>query len=149
MGDKVMQIRNNYDLEWQDILTLEKGSGVYNGDIGLITDISAASRQVQVLYDEERLVKYDFMQLDELELAYALTVHKSQGSEFDIVVMPMTSAPPMLLTRNLFYTAITRAKKLLVLVGNETIVQKMVDANYHSKRYSGLIFKMKELMQDA
>ncbi len=149
VGDKVMQIRNNYDLEWQDILTLEKGSGVYNGDIGLITDISAASRQVQVLYDEERLVKYDFMQLDELELAYALTVHKSQGSEFDIVVMPMTSAPPMLLTRNLFYTAITRAKKLLVLVGNETIVQKMVDANYHSKRYSGLIFKMKELMQDA
>lgn len=136
-GDKVMQIKNNYDIAWTG-KDGEKGTGVFNGDEGLITEINSPASTLTVCYDGQKTVVYDFLQLDELELAYAITVHKSQGSEFDIVVIPMYQAPPMLLNRNLFYTAVTRAKKLVVLVGNEGIMRTMVDNNRQTQRFTAL-----------
>ena len=127
----------------------ENGTGVFNGDEGVITNIDPENSCLYVLFDEERIVKYDFLQLDELEPAYAITVHKSQGSEFEIVVMPMYQAPPMLLSRNLFYTAVTRAKRLVVLVGSERIMRTMVDNNRHVQRYSSLDQKLSELNGDG
>lgn len=136
-GDKVMQMKNNYDIAWTD-RNGEKGTGIFNGDEGIITAIDLSASSLTVCYDGQKNVVYDFLQLDELELAYAITVHKSQGSEFDIVVIPMYQAPPVLLNRNLFYTAVTRAKKLVVLVGDEGVMRKMVDNRRHSERFSAL-----------
>ncbi|MBE7042260.1 MAG: ATP-dependent RecD-like DNA helicase [Ruminococcaceae bacterium] len=136
-GDKVMQIKNNYDIIWTG-KNGEKGTGIFNGDEGIITDINTPASTLTVCYDGQKSVVYDFLQLDELELAYAITVHKSQGSEFDIVVIPMYQAPPMLLNRNLFYTAVTRAKKLVVLAGNEGIMRKMVENNHQTERFTAL-----------
>ena len=149
IGDKVMQVRNNYDMPWTMKYSDENGTGVFNGDEGIITNIDPENSCLYVLFDEERIVKYDFLQLDELEPAYAITVHKSQGSEFEIVVMPMYQAPPMLLSRNLFYTAVTRAKRLVVLVGSERIMRTMVDNNRHVQRYSSLDQKLSELNEDG
>ena len=149
IGDKVMQVRNNYDMPWTMKYSDENGTGVFNGDEGVITNIDPENSCLYVLFDEERIVKYDFLQLDELEPAYAITVHKSQGSEFEIVVMPMYQAPPMLLSRNLFYTAVTRAKRLVVLVGSERIMRTMVDNNRHVQRYSSLDQKLSELNGDG
>ncbi len=149
VGDKVMQIKNNYKLEWKiikDGYEVEKGEGVFNGDFGYITDIDIEEGILKVLFDEEKEVEYDFKQLDELRLAYATTVHKSQGSEFPVIIMPISSGPPMLLTRNLFYTAITRAKKLVVLVGEEKYMYMMVKNNIIAKRYSSLDRKIKEYL---
>ncbi|KAB3539681.1 ATP-dependent RecD-like DNA helicase [Alkaliphilus pronyensis] len=148
VGDKVMQIRNNYTLKWTNISTdsqEEKGEGVFNGDIGYVHSIDLEDQELTVIFDEHRLVVYDFSQLDELELAYCVTVHKSQGSEFSVVVMPITWGPPMLLTRNLLYTAITRAKKLVVLVGVEKYLHEMVRNNRIVERYSGLSFRLKKI----
>lgn len=141
IGDKVMQIKNNYQLEWERPDNGEKGVGVFNGDVGFITDINEKSQRIAVVFDD-RIVKYDFMFLDELELAYAVTVHKSQGSEFDVVVMPMFETHRLLMTRNLLYTAITRAKSLVILVGQEEYIRAFVDNNNIQKRFSGLKEKL-------
>lgn len=136
LGDKVMQNRNNYQLEWRKS-DGESGTGVFNGDSGFITDIDHRNQTVTVMFDD-KAVKYDFLQLDDLELAYAITVHKSQGSEFDAVVMPIFETHRLLMTRNLLYTAVTRAKSLVVLVGREDILHLFVDNNNIQNRFSGL-----------
>ena len=142
LGDKVMQIKNNYQMEWERLDGSEKGLGIFNGDVGFISDISSNSQKLTVIFDD-RAVVYDFMLLDELELAYAATVHKSQGSEFDAVIMPMCETHRLLMTRNLLYTAITRAKKLVVLVGREEVIKCYVDNDNIQKRFSGLKDKMR------
>lgn len=136
-GDKVMQIKNNYDVPW--FKNAENGTGVFNGDIGILTKIDKANDIINVRFDDKEAM-YSAENVRELELAYAMTVHKSQGSEFDAVVMPVLSVPPKLAYRNLFYTALTRAKKLLVLVGNEDGIKLMVDNDKKSRRYSALKF---------
>ncbi len=135
-GDKVMQVRNNYDLTWQK--GDEDGDGVFNGDIGYILAVDRKARGLVVEFDDGRVAEYDESLLDDLELAYCMTVHKSQGSEFDAVVLPLLSGPPMLMTRNLLYTAITRAKRLVVIVGREACVRSMVDNDHVTLRYSAL-----------
>ncbi len=140
-GDKVMQIKNNYNLVWKDTLTGEEGTGVFNGDVGFIHRVNTEFKTMTVVYDD-KTVEYDFKDLSELSLAYSITVHKSQGSEFPVVVIPMFSAPELLLNRNLLYTGVTRAKKLVVLVGRQNILKKMIDNNREDKRYSGLMEKM-------
>jgi len=149
VGDKVMQIKNNYSIEWEVIeegVAVERGEGVFNGDLGTIMDIDDESGTIKVLFDEGKEVEYTFDQLDELKLSYAITIHKSQGSEFPIVVMPIYSGPQMLLTRNLLYTAITRAKKLVVLVGEEKYLMMMIKNNRIDKRYSSLDYKISSMM---
>ncbi len=141
VGDKVMQIKNNYHLEWERLADGEKGLGVFNGDVGFITDIDNRGQKVSVVFDD-KLVEYDYLLLDELELAYAVTVHKSQGSEFDVVVMPMFETHRLLMTRNLLYTAITRAKSLVVLVGQEEYIKTFVDNDNIQRRFSGLKDKL-------
>ena len=140
-GDRVMQIRNNYDLIWEK--QGESGNGVFNGDIGIIDKIDYAEQCMEIVFDERRAL-YDFSILDELEHAYAVTVHKSQGSEYPIVIIPMCSAAPMLLTRNLLYTAVTRAQKMVILVGRSEIIMQMVDNNRQSMRYTGLARRLKK-----
>lgn len=149
VGDKVMQIKNNYSLEWEilrDGDVVETGEGIFNGDLGYITDIDNEEAMVKVLFDDNKSVEYDFKQIDELKLAYATTVHKAQGSEFPVVVMPIFSGPPMLLTRNLFYTAITRAKQLVVLVGEVRYMEMMIRNNIITKRYSSLDRKIRNFL---
>ena len=149
VGDKVMQIKNNYSIEWEIVregMVVEKGEGIFNGDFGKIVDIDEEDRIMKVVFDEEKEVEYSFNQLDELKLSYATTVHKSQGSEFPVVVMPIYWGPPMLLTRNLLYTAITRAKELIVLVGDENYLKRKVDNNRITKRYSSLDIKIKSVL---
>jgi exodeoxyribonuclease V alpha subunit len=137
-GDKVMQIKNDYDIEW----SREDGSegvGVFNGDIGIIEEINPSAERVSVMFDDRRAY-YDFTMLDELELAYAITVHKSQGSEYPIVIIPLYRYSQRLLTRNLLYTALTRAQKMVVLVGEEEVSRMMIANNRRTKRYTGLPF---------
>ena len=138
-GDRVMQIRNNYDLMWER--GEETGLGVFNGDIGMIERIDPVSQSVEVVFDD-RHVTYDFTGLDELEHAFAVTVHKSQGSEYPVVILPLYAAPPMLLTRNLFYTAITRAQRMVILVGQSDIARRMVENNRQTMRYTGLAVRL-------
>lgn len=149
-GDKVMQIRNNYQLEWEIRsrygLAIDKGLGVFNGDVGIIQEINDYSSTVSVLYDENRLVQYPFKGLDELELAYAITIHKSQGSEYPAVVMPLLPGPRMLMNRNLLYTAVTRARKCITIVGDENVFYQMVDNTTQQRRYSGLQERIKEAL---
>lgn len=150
VGDKVMQIKNNYKLEWKifnNNIEVESGEGVFNGDFGYIIDIDKEDGILKVIFDDEKVVEYDFKQIDELKLAYATTVHKAQGSEFPVVIMPIASGPPMLLTRNLFYTAITRAKKLVVLVGEEKYMYMMIRNNIIANRYSSLDRKIKDYLK--
>ncbi len=142
-GDKVMQTRNNYDMEWTKLDNPEEtGCGIFNGDIGYIHRIDKDMESVTIVFDD-RLCIYEFSKMEDLDLAYAVTVHKSQGSEFDAVIMPMYPCAPMLQNRNLFYTAVTRAKKLVVLVGRESCVQKMVENKSEQIRYTGLEQKLK------
>lgn len=145
-GDKVMQIKNNYQLEWKRVEDFTDGQGVFNGDIGYIQTIDKEFNEITVVYDESRYVKYDFSQLDEIEHAYAMTVHKSQGSEFPIVIMPISWFPPMLATRNLLYTAVTRGKKAVILAGSENKMHAMVDNNRITERYSGLSARLKTFL---
>lgn len=150
VGDKVMQIKNNYTLKWESQdpdSQEEKGEGIFNGDIGYIHSIDEEDQELKVLFDDYRLVNYSFSQLDELELAYCITIHKSQGSEFPVVVMPIAWGPPMLLTRNLLYTAITRAKNLVVLVGTENYLRMMVDNDKIIQRYSGLSYRLNKFYE--
>lgn len=144
VGDKVMQIKNNYNIPWEEKYTFNKGEGVFNGDIGYIENIDLNQKTITVFFDDEKLVVYDWGQMDELMLSYAVTVHKSQGSEFPVVVMPVFNIPPMLSHRNILYTAITRAKSLVVLVGTPYQLKKMVENQQHQNRNSGLkdMFKM-------
>ena len=140
-GDKVMQVRNNYDLEWTR--DGDEGQGVFNGDICYILASDARARALTVEFDDGRVAEYDESMLDDLELAYCMSVHKSQGSEFDAVVLPLVSGPPMLMTRNLLYTAVTRAKRLVVIVGREGCVRAMVDNNHITRRYSALDLRLR------
>jgi len=143
VGDKVMQVKNNYQAEWKlSDNSLVTGEGIYNGDIGVILFIDESEQELHVQFDDDKEVVYSFSQLDELILAYATTVHKSQGSEFPVIIMPMVWGPPMLLTRNLFYTAITRAKQLVVLVGKEKYMEEMIENNKINKRYSALDYRL-------
>ncbi len=135
VGDKVMQIRNNYEVEWER--NGKKGSGIFNGDIGIILRIEPAKKLMEIEFDDRRVI-YEFSMLEELEHAYAITVHKSQGSEYPVVILPMYAAPPMLLTRNLLYTAVTRAQKMVILVGRADIISTMVENDRHTLRYTGL-----------
>ncbi len=141
-GDKVMQIKNNYQLEWEITdhygIALEKGIGVFNGDTGIIREINSYAEQLTVEYDEGRQITYAFAQLDELELAYAMTIHKSQGSEYPAVVLPLLEGPRMLFNRNILYTAVTRAKNCVAIVGSTKTVEQMVRNEQQQKRYSGL-----------
>lgn len=136
-GDKVMQIKNNYDIEYKTE-TGEAGMGIYNGDMGIIDSIHSEEKYMIIIFDDGKIVEYPFNGFDELDLAYAITVHKSQGSEFGYVIIPVFSYMPMLMTRNLFYTAITRAKTMVVLVGSERVIESMVKNNSYNKRFTGL-----------
>lgn len=139
-GDKVMQIRNNYDIYWEGIDGKSYGSGVYNGDLGIINRIT--DDYIEVIFDDEKIVKYESSVLEELEHAYAITIHKSQGGEFPVVVMPITSGPPMLYTRNLLYTGVTRAKSMLIIIGRESIISYMINNNDTKTRNTGLKYKI-------
>ena len=141
VGDKVMQIKNNYQLEWEITtkygLTVDKGMGIFNGDMGIVTEINTYTETLEVEYDEKRKVKYPFELLEELELAYAITIHKSQGSEYPAVVIPLLSGPRQLFHRNLLYTAITRARKCVTIVGNDQTFQEMIrNTNEHNRNTS-------------
>ncbi len=147
-GDKVMQVRNDYNLIWNIIengVEKDSGTGVFNGDEGIINKIDPVGEYVEVIFDDNKYVRYDFSQLDELELGYAVTIHKSQGSEYRAVIIPAFNGPALLLSRNLLYTAVTRAKELCVIVGNSDIVKKMIDNNHEVNRYSTLIDRIKEI----
>ena len=147
-GDKIMQTRNNYQLEWEIRtkygLSVDKGTGVFNGDMGIVREINDFAETMTVEFDEGRMVEYPHKLLDELELAYAITIHKSQGSEYPAVVIPLLSGPSMLMNRNLLYTAVTRARKCVTLVGNEVTFAQMVQNTSQQKRYSGLCDRLKE-----
>ena len=147
-GDKVMQTKNNYQLEWEIRskygLCIEKGTGVFNGDVGIIDEINDFAQTMTITFDENRVVEYSFKQLEELELAYAITIHKSQGSEYPAVVIPLLTGPQMLMNRNLLYTAVTRAKKCVTLVGNDETFQMMIQNTSQLKRYSGLCQRLLE-----
>lgn len=147
-GDKIMQTRNNYQLEWEIRtkygLSVDKGTGVFNGDMGIVREINDFAETMTVEFDEGRMVEYPYKLLDELELAYAITIHKSQGSEYPAVVIPLLSGPSMLMNRNLLYTAVTRARKCVTLVGNEVTFKQMVQNTSQQKRYSGLCDRLKE-----
>ncbi len=148
-GDKVMQIKNNYQLEWEIRgaygIAAEKGVGVFNGDIGRVREINEFAGLMTVEFDQGRYVEYSFKQLDELELAYAVTIHKSQGSEYPAVVIPLLTGPQMLMNRNLLYTAVTRAKKCVTLVGNVETFRQMIANKRESGRYSALDIRIQEL----
>ena len=149
VGDKVMQIKNNYQIEWETRnrygIPVDSGAGVFNGDIGIIREINTFAEELTVEFDEGKMVDYSFKQLEELELAYAITIHKSQGSEYPAVVIPVYSGPRMLMTRNLIYTAVTRAKKCVCLVGLPEMFQFMVENEMEQKRYSGLKDRILEI----
>ena len=149
-GDKVMQIKNNYSLEWHRIGGdgENKGVGVFNGDMGYIETIDEERKVLSVVFDDERRVVYEFMFLDELELAYAITIHKSQGSEFKVVVMPTFMGSAFLMNRNILYTGITRAKELVVVVGNQKSLQYMVNNTNNMKRYSSLKERIMDITID-
>ncbi len=142
-GDKVMHVKNNYQLEWMDG-SHQEGQGVFNGDMGTVLSVDDEDKTLTVLFDDDRMAVYDYVLLEQLELAYCLSVHKSQGSEFNCVVMPVIGGPPMLLTRNLFYTALTRAKRLVVLTGREDAIAAMVQNNHIARRYTALCQRLQE-----
>ena len=147
-GDKVMQVRNNYQLEWEVRgrygIPVEKGVGVFNGDTGILKSINEFSETAEVEFEDGRCAEYSFKQLEELELAYAVTIHKSQGSEYPAVVMPVLSGPKMLLNRNLLYTAVTRARKCVTIVGSEETFREMIRNEKQQKRYSSLDVRLRE-----
>ena len=151
-GDKVMQIKNNYQIEWEIRgaygIPVEKGVGVFNGDMGIVKEINTYAEQMTVAFDDNKYIEYSFKELEQLELAYAITIHKSQGSEYPAVVIPLLSGPRMLMSRNLLYTAITRARKCVTLVGSEQVFQQMIDNEMEQKRYSTLKEQIKQMREE-
>ena len=154
-GDKVMQIRNNYQMEWEIRgrygIVIEKGIGVFNGDTGILTEINEFAETAEVEFEDGRFAIYSFKQLEELELAYAITIHKSQGTEYPAVILPLLSGPQMLLNRNLLYTAVTRARKCVTVVGNEETFAEMIRNEKQQKRYSALdehIIELSDTMEN-
>lgn len=152
-GDKVMQIKNNYQIAWEKKsqygITVDSGTGVFNGDAGIIREINLFAEHFIVEFEDGHMVEYPFGQLEELELAYAITIHKSQGSEYPAVVMPLLSGPKMLFNRNLLYTAVTRAKNCVTIVGSEATVQSMIDNESEQRRYSGLCERIIEMKAEG
>lgn len=151
-GDRIMQIKNNYDMYWERDIKLEElneqkeiGSGVFNGEIGTIEKINEHEKLVQIRFDDEKTAWYAFSELDQIEHSYAITIHKAQGSEYDVVIIVIPQSAPMLLTRNLLYTGITRAKKLLIIIGNDRIIDYMIKNVDSKKRNTGLEYKLKQL----
>ena len=147
-GDKVMQIKNNYQLEWEIVnrynLPIDRGTGVFNGDMGIVLSINDFAQTLIVEYEDHKRVQYHFSQLDELELAYAVTIHKSQGSEYPAVLLPLLGGPRQLMNRNLLYTGITRAKKCVTILGSEETVMEMIANGNARKRYTGLLVRIRE-----
>ena len=147
-GDKVMQIKNNYQLEWEITtrygMTVDKGIGVFNGDMGIIKKINTYEETVTVEYDEKKQVKYPYNLLDELELAYAITIHKAQGSEYPAVIIPLLQGPRQLYYRNLLYTAVTRARKCVTVIGSESVFQEMIQNTNQQNRNTSLAERIRE-----
>lgn len=152
-GDKVMQIKNNYQITWEILshykIPIDKGMGIFNGDMGTVKEINEMTQSLTVEYDEHRLVEYSFIQLDEIELAYAITIHKSQGSEYPAVIIPLLSGPRQLFNRNLLYTAVTRARKCVTILGSSRVVYQMIENERENKRYTGLEERIKEIEGDG
>ena len=149
-GDKVMQIKNNYKLEWKIMdpagkFAEEEGVGVFNGDIGFIKTVDDYDQKLVVEFDDGRQAEYPYGQLDELEHAFAITIHKSQGSEYPVVVIPLLRCPPKLLNRNLLYTAVTRARKCVVIVGNIGLANVMIDNEDEQRRYTSFAKRLREI----
>lgn len=148
-GDKVMQIKNNYQIAWEILsrygIPIDKGMGIFNGDLGVIREINETAQLLRVEYDEQRQVEYPFAQLDEIELAYAITVHKSQGSEYPAVILPLLSGPKMLFNRNLLYTAVTRARRCVTILGSSRTVREMIENAKENKRYTSLNDRLREI----
>ncbi|PBI18430.1 AAA family ATPase [Clostridioides difficile] len=149
VGDKVMQVKNNYTKKWETEDQKESGEGIYNGDIGYVYHIDKDKKTIYVLFDQTKIVSYLYDELDEIDHSFCTTIHKSQGSEFPVVVLPITWAPPMLLSRNLLYTAVTRAKKLVVLVGDVKYLEYMIKNNRVNQRYSNLGYKLNKYKQEG
>lgn len=149
VGDKVMQVKNNYTKKWETEDQKESGEGIYNGDIGYVYHIDKDKKTIYVLFDQTKIVSYLYDELDEIDHSFCTTIHKSQGSEFPVVVIPITWAPPMLLSRNLLYTAVTRAKKLVVLVGDVKYLEYMIKNNRVNQRYSNLGYKLNKFKQEG
>jgi exodeoxyribonuclease V alpha subunit len=150
LGDKVMQIKNNYQLEWEIVskygIAVDSGQGVFNGDVGIIKEINETAKTVVVEYDDMRRVTYPVTGLDEIELAYAITIHKSQGSEYPAVIMPLLAGPKLLFNRNLLYTGVTRAKSCVTILGSRDTVNQMIANENEQKRYTGLRDRICEIM---
>lgn len=153
VGDKVMQVKNNYQLEWEILskygIAVDSGQGVFNGDVGIIKEINETAKTVAVEYDDMRRVTYPVNGLDEIELAYAITIHKSQGSEYPAVIMPLLSGPRMLFNRNLLYTGVTRAKSCVTILGSRDTVNQMIANENEQKRYTGLKDRICEMMEES
>lgn len=147
IGDRIMQIKNNYDMYWEkkNEGEVEVGNGVFNGETGTILNINEKEKNICVKFDDDKYVWYEFNDLEQIEHSYCITIHKAQGSEFDVVIMIVPQAAPMLLTRNLLYTGLTRAKKLLIVIGNERVIDYMINNVDSKKRNTGLEFKMKDM----
>lgn len=147
IGDRIMQIKNNYDMYWEkkNEGEVEVGNGVFNGETGTILNINEKEKNICVKFDDDKYVWYEFNDLEQIEHSYCITIHKAQGSEFDVVIMIVPQAAPMLLTRNLLYTGLTRAKKLLIVIGNERVIDYMINNVDSKKRNTGLEFKMKNM----
>ena len=150
VGDRVMQIKNNYDMTWEKNNSdkTEIGTGVFNGEIGTIIEIDEKDRIIKIQFDDEKVAWYDYGELDQIEHSYAITIHKAQGSEFDVVIMLAPQSAPMLLTRNLLYTGITRAKKLLIIIGSERVVNYMIQNVDSKKRNTGLEYKLRKIAEE-
>ena len=148
-GDKVMQIKNNYQLEWEIVssynIVIDKGLGIFNGDMGIVIEINDYSQTIRVEFDEKRRVTYHFSQLDELELAYAITIHKSQGSEYPAVIIPLLGGPRQLMSRNLLYTGVTRARRCVTILGSRQTVREMIENENEKRRYTGLQTRIHEI----
>ena len=144
VGDRVMQIKNNYDIYWEKN-GKENGTGIFNGELGRISKIDDITKQIEVQFDDEKKAWYEYSELEQLEHSYSITIHKSQGSEFDVVIMCLPPVAPMLLSRNLLYTGITRAKKLLIVLGTRSTVEYMIQNTQTKKRNTGLEYKLRNI----
>ena len=153
LGDKVMQIKNNYDAKWNirgiNEISIADGEGIFNGDTGIITSVSLFDKSLVVRFDDDREVEYEKDMLDELELAYAVTIHKSQGSEYPAVILPLLDGPRMLFNRNLLYTAVTRGTKCVMVLGLLDTLEKMVHTDGEQRRLTGFGERLKEVFADG